>query len=488
MLFHSIDFIIFFPVVVFTYFLLPDKWKNIWLLVASYYFYMSWNAKYGLLLFGASMITYIGSLLVNHFCKKRGYQRAVLVIALLMVFGCLVYYKYTNFLVDSWDRVIMMLGGTLVVRRFDIVLPVGISFFSFQAAGYLIDVYRGDVEVEKNPIDYLLFVSFFPQLVAGPIERSRHLLRQMHCHQAFDRARVQRGLSIMLWGYFLKLVIADRCAVFVDHLFVSYEDHGFSILFLGAVMFSIQIYCDFMGYSTIARGAALVLGYELMDNFCQPYFATSIQEFWRRWHISLSTWFKDYVYIPLGGNRCSKLRHYFNLMITFLVSGLWHGADWSYVIWGGIHGALQVFGNFLRPFTDGICKGLHVNVESVGVRIFRILRTDFLVVLVWVFFRASNLWEAKAYLQQMFTGGLRITEWFDQTVYSFGLNEFQIRMLLCGVGILFLFSLMRERGIAVMQWLGKQHVVFRYAVHWVLVFMIALSFSLASQEFVYFQF
>lgn len=488
MLFHSIDFLLFFPVVVVLYFLLPDKLKNYWLLIASYFFYMNWNARYALLLFGASVITYVGSLLVNRLQGKPEKRRLVLVVALLMVFGILVYYKYTNFLLQSLRGLLLQVGVDLAIPVFDIMLPVGISFFTFQSAGYLIDVYRGDVEVERNPFRYLLFVSFFPQLVAGPIERSKNLLVQMHRTSKFDGQRVWRGLSIMLWGYFLKLVIADRCAAFVNVMFREYMSYGGALLFLGAVLFSLQIYCDFMGYSTIARGAALVLGYELMDNFHQPYFATSIQDFWRRWHISLSTWFKDYLYIPLGGNRCSKPRHYMNLMITFLVSGLWHGANWTFLIWGGLHGFLQVMGAITKPFRGKLRSVLRIKEETLSFRIFCILRTDFLAVIAWIFFRAENVWIAKDYIVHMFTGGVRFYELMNGTLYAFGISEFHFNLLMVGVVILFVFSLLRERGVAVLTWLDSQNTLFRYAIYWSLVLMITLSFSLVSQEFIYFQF
>jgi len=487
MLFHSIDFIIFFPVVVLVYFVLPDKVKNYWLLIASYYFYMNWNAKYALLLLGTSLITYMAAFLVDRW-RGKSLCRLVFVLALIAVFAILAYFKYMNFALQSLQAVLALCGVQLYVPVFDIVLPVGISFFTFQAAGYLIDVYRGETEVEKNLFRYLLFVSFFPQLVAGPIERSKNLLRQMHHVEKFEIHRVQRGLLIMLWGYFLKLVIADRCATFVDLVFEYYWGHGSAVLFIGAILFSLQIYCDFMGYSTIARGAALVLGYELMDNFRQPYFATSIQDFWRRWHISLSTWFKDYVYIPLGGNRCSKVRHFFNLMVTFLTSGLWHGADWTFVIWGGLHGVLQILGIITKPIVQFLHRVFRIREDAMSYHIFCVLRTDFLAVMAWIFFRAVDLEQAVDYIRQMFTGGIRLYELADGTLYGFGVSEFHFNILLIGLGILFVFSFLRERRVAVLSWLGEQNVLFRYVIYWILVLLIALSFSLNNQEFIYFQF
>jgi len=488
MLFHSIDFVIFFPIVVLGFFLIPEKWKNLWLLIASYYFYMNWNAKYALLLFGASAITYAGALLIDRINGHPKKQKMVLVVALVIIFACLGYYKYTNFMIQTINRLAVDFGYSLEIPKFDIILPVGISFFTFQAAGYLIDVYRGDVEVERNPFRYLLFVSFFPQLVAGPIERSKNLLRQMYHHAAFDSERARHGLCIMLWGYFLKLVIADRCAVIVDSVYSQYETHGFALLFLAAVCFSIQIYCDFMGYSTIARGAALVLGYELMDNFHQPYFATSIQEFWRRWHISLSTWFKDYLYIPLGGNRCSKFRHYVNLMITFLVSGLWHGASWAFVAWGGMHGLFQIIGSIVKPARVGLEKMLHIPTESWPVKLVRMLWTDLLVVFAWIFFRTESMYYALHYIRQMITGGLRWNEMVDGTFYNQGLNPFHTLILVISLLLLLGYSILREKQVSVYDWLVKQPVLVRYGVYWGFSILITFSLSLTGQEFIYFQF
>ena len=488
MLFHSLDFVIFFPVVVVAYFLLPQKLRNYWLLIASYYFYMNWNAKYALLLLGASLITYVGALCIDAIGQQAMKRRLVLVVALAMVFGILLYYKYTNFLLSYVGRALALLGVELVIPTFDIVLPVGISFFTFQAAGYLIDVYRGDVAVERNLPRYLLFVSFFPQLVAGPIERSRNLLAQMHTIKSFDAKRAEEGLTIMLWGYFLKLVIADRCATIVDEVFAHYWDYGFAFLFLGAILFSIQIYCDFMGYSTIARGAAMVLGFDLMENFCQPYFATSIKDFWRRWHISLSTWFKDYLYIPLGGNRCSKVRHYLNLMITFLVSGLWHGASGTFVLWGGIHGALQVLGDLWRPVVTRVLDALHIPAEAKGIRVLRILRTDVLAVLAWICFRADNWGVAAGYYRQMLTGGLGLGQLRDGTILTFGLNAFHLWVLVLGLVVLFLFGVVKERHVTLYDFFKQQPVLLRYGCCWGLVTLIMFSLSLVGQEFIYFQF
>lgn len=334
MLFNSIDFLIFFPIVISFYFFISKKIRYIWLLVASYYFYMGWNPKYAILLGISTVITYFGSI----FIEKHNHKRTILTLCIVLNLMILCFFKYWNFMFENLYAGLNLLGMKTAKRHFDIVLPVGISFYIFQALSYIVDVYRGEIKAEKNILKYALFVSFFPQLVAGPIERSSKLLLQVQKVaeiQLFNYKRITQGLIIMLWGYFLKIVIADRISIFVDNVYNAYYLYGSIELILATIGFAIQIYCDFSGYSTIAIGAAQVMGFELMENFNTPYFARSIREFWQKWHISLSSWFKDYVYIPLGGSRCSKIKGCVNVMITMLLSGLWHGASWSYVIWGG---------------------------------------------------------------------------------------------------------------------------------------------------------
>ncbi|MBQ9219659.1 MBOAT family protein [Succinivibrio sp.] len=330
MLFNSLEFVIFFPCVITLYFAINERYKKIWLLLASYIFYMSWNPKFALLLAFATVITFFLGLYLDK--KKR--SKITMTVILIIVFSALVYFKYSNFLISQINHVINIFHFQLI-SHFDIVLPVGISFFTFQAAGYLIDIYKKETKAERNFIKYALFISFFPQLVAGPIERSKDLLNQFDNTKNYRPNRVFHGLLIMLWGFFLKIVIADRCALIADYTFANYEHLKGIQLIAGATAFSFQIYCDFMGYSTIARGAAKILGINLTENFRMPYFSSSIKEFWRRWHISLSYWLRDYLYIPLGGSRKGKLITYRNILLTFLISGLWHGAGWNYICWGG---------------------------------------------------------------------------------------------------------------------------------------------------------
>lgn len=339
MIFNSISFAIFFPAVVLVYGLVPKRYRYIWLLITSYYFYMCWNPKYIILMIISTLITWWGgNILVKCQWKSKSFRKCVVAVCFICNIGILIFFKYFDFALSNINALLGKMGGTVIEKPFDVILPVGISFYTFQALSYILDVYRGRVEAEKNILKYALFVSFFPQLVAGPIERSENLLCQINDlpnKKIWDYERIVNGLILMIWGYFQKMVIADRVAIMVDTVFSSYYMFGSLELLMAAMGFAIQIYCDFASYSTIAIGAAQVMGFTLMENFQTPYFSRSIQEFWKRWHISLSIWFRDYLYIPLGGNRCSKLKKYRNLMVTFLVSGLWHGANWTYIFWGG---------------------------------------------------------------------------------------------------------------------------------------------------------
>lgn len=343
MLFNSTQFLIFFPIVTIAYFLIPHRIRYIWLLLASYYFYMCWNPKYALLIATSTVITWLSGLLIDRTnkstadLKNKIFKKKLWVgLSFASNLAILFFFKYFDFALRNLNAVLAQFNFELIQPGFDVILPVGISFYTFQALSYTMDVYRGEIYAEKNILKYALFVSFFPQLVAGPIERSKNLLKQFNEEHCFDYDRVKNGLLLMLWGFFMKLVIADRVALLVDQVYNNWEQYaGFEIV-VATVFFAVQIYCDFGSYSNIAIGAAQVMGFTLMENFRQPYFATSVADFWRRWHISLTSWFRDYLYIPLGGNRKGQLRKYLNVMIVFVTSGLWHGASWHFVVWGGL--------------------------------------------------------------------------------------------------------------------------------------------------------
>lgn len=337
MLFNSIDFLIFFPIVTAIFFVIPRKLKTLWLLVTSYYFYMSWNPKYAALIAISTVITFISGVLIE---KTKGWYGKKLVVITSLVSNLVILgiFKYADFALQTLSLIISQMGLETIDKRLDLLLPVGISFYTFQALSYTIDVYRGNIKAERNVLRYALFVSFFPQLVAGPIERSGNLLCQIQKlaeTKLWDFVRVREGLLLMTWGLFQKLVIADRASILVNQVYSNYRDYGFLELVIASVLFAFQIYCDFGGYTNIARGAARVMGISLMQNFQQPYFAANIRDFWRRWHISLTSWFTDYLYIPLGGNRKGTVRQYVNILIVFGLSGLWHGASWHFVAWGG---------------------------------------------------------------------------------------------------------------------------------------------------------
>lgn len=334
MLFNSIAFMIFLPIVFILYWILPHRYRWIFLLVSSYYFYMSWDAKYIILILFTTGVSYFAALLIES-QESKVRKKIILSSAVLFCLVGLFFFKYFNFFSESIMVLLKCFEIPVKPVLLKLVLPVGISFYSFQTLSYIIDVYRGKAKAERHFGVYATFISFFPQLVAGPIERTENLLPQIKQKHTFNYDMSIYGLKLMLWGYFKKLVIADAIAQYVDPVFAMPSAYGGIDFFIAASFFTIQIYCDFSGYSDIAIGTAKLFGINLMTNFKSPYFSTSIQEFWSRWHISLSTWFRDYIYIPLGGNRCSKLRHSFNLLITFLISGLWHGANWTFVLWGG---------------------------------------------------------------------------------------------------------------------------------------------------------
>lgn len=395
MLFNSIDFLIFFPVVVSLYFWLPQRYRWILLLGASYYFYAAWKLEYTVLIFFTTVVDYVMARAIAG-SRDRQQQRTFLVISLVTNLGMLFGFKYFNFFNESARATFNLFNVFYNVPAFDVLLPVGISFYTFQSISYIIDVYKGRVAPERHFGIFALFVAFFPQLVAGPIERATHMLPQFHQFHAFNQTRVASGLRLMLWGLFKKVVIADRLAIYVNQVYNHPDDYTGLTLLLATYFFAFQIYCDFSGYSDIAIGAARVMGFDLMENFRQPYMAQSIAGFWRRWHISLSTWFRDYLYIPLGGNRVPLLQLYANVMIVFLVSGLWHGAKWNFVIWGALHGLYMVLGLWLGNL-DAWKKSLAAVPATV-----RIFATFHLVAFAWIFFRANTLTDALSIIRKLF--------------------------------------------------------------------------------------
>ncbi len=491
MLFNSLQFLIFFPIVVLIFFLLPSKLKKYWLLAASYFFYMCWNAKYALLLLTSTVITFLSGIFIGKFKEDISKKKLVVALSFISNLSILFFFKYFNFAMDSISRLFSLMGIVLNTPSVDVILPVGISFYTFQALSYTMDVYRGDIYAEKDFVTYALYVSFFPQLVAGPIERSKNLLKQLNLFMRFDLNRAIDGFMIMLWGYFLKIVLADRIAIFVDAVYGNPETYGGVYLIIGTALFAVQIYCDFAGYSTIAVGAAKVMGINIMENFNVPYLAETTGEFWRRWHISLTSWFKDYLYIPLGGSRKGKARKYINKLIVFLVSGLWHGADLSFVVWGGLNGLYQIIGEMLMPLREKVADKLSLNRKSLGHRIVAVILTFIMVDFAWIFFRAKDIETAIVVIRSMLTVH---NPWilFDGSLYACGLNSKEFWFMILCILVLLFADWQKRKGIVVREVIRKQDgwcrvLVIAFAIFVLLLFGVwGGDYSEAS--FIYFQF
>ena len=500
MQFNSIHFLIFFPVVLAVYFIVPKKLRYLWLLAASYYFYMSWNTKYAVLIAFSTVVTYLTGILIEQIGLEEGKQwqrlkKITLFLGISSNLAILFLFKYLDFAVDNINALLESFGFTIIEKEFDFLLPVGISFYTFQALGYVIDVYRKKIDAEYNLFRYALFVSFFPQLVAGPIERSGNLIKQLnnaHKINIWNYERIVKGFMIMMWGFFMKVVIADRAATVVNYVFDNYYMMNTSALIAGAVFFAVQIYCDFSSYSTIAIGAAQIMGFSLMDNFDTPYFAMSIKEFWRRWHISLSTWFRDYLYIPLGGNRKGKFRKHLNTMIVFLTSGLWHGANWTYVIWGALHGLWQIIGDITSPAKRKLESRFNVKTNATSYKLVKILITFALTCFAWIFFRADSVEIAFTYIQRLFTCP---DPWALTTglLYSVGLERQEMNILLIAIGTLLFVDIMkRKNNIRFENIADNQNFWVRGLIIFVLIFAViifgAYGYSFDAQQFIYFQF
>ena len=378
MLFNSISFLIFFPVVILLYFIIPHRFRYIWLLAASYYFYMAWNPVYALLMLTSTFITYTSGILIDKANKTSGGGNAAKLkniyvsISFILNLSILFFFKYFYFAVDNINILLSALHIQLIQPKFDIILPLGISFYTMQMIAYIVDIYRG-AKAETNFIKYALFISFFPKLLAGPIERTATFLPQLQERKYFNYDNLKNGLLLMLYGYFLKMVIGDRAAILVNFVFENYEAYMGLEIFVAITIYSIQIYADFFGYTCIAIGAAQTMGFTLLQNFNHPFFAVSVGDYWRRWHISLSMWLRDYIYFPLGGSRCSKIKKYRNILITFFISGLWHGANWTFIIWGMIHGLSIILDDIFKPVFQKIYSIFNINTQCFSFRLFQII-------------------------------------------------------------------------------------------------------------------
>ena len=494
MLFNSLAFAIFLPIVFILYWAIPHKYRYIVLLIASYYFYMSWNPKYVLLILLTTIVSYGCAIMVEKYVpvsKKKA--KFCVFAALLICLGVLFVFKYFNFASNSLCILLSKLAIPMHPVTIKVMLPVGISFYTFQSLSYVIDVYRGEVKPQKNFLKYALFISFFPQLVAGPIERTKNLMPQLFEDRPFDEKKAVWGLRLMLVGFIKKLILSDFLAVYVDRIFDNvYDYYGMTFIF-AAIFFTFQIYCDFSGYSDIAVGCAKLLNIDLMQNFNSPYQAVSIRDFWSRWHISLSTWFRDYVYIPLGGSRCSKVRSDVNTMITMLVSGLWHGADWTFVIWGGLHGVYQIVERRLkRGRLKNIFDASFTENQKTQKRIYTVGQTVITFALVsfaWIFFRANSMSDAFYVVTHLHNGVIHVTKAFWRMMIDMTLDWaklFKLLICLVGLGVYDLFSKKRD----VLSDMDKIPVVIRWIgyVAVVTAIIVEMVHGGTTQSFIYFQF
>lgn len=496
MLFNSIQYILFLPLVLLVYYAIPDRGKTLWLLLCSYFFYMCWNAWYLLLILVSTLVTWLCALALERIDRdsspERRTRRKKLAVGLnlLINLSILFFFKYYHFALDNLEALLALAHIQLHRPAFDVLLPVGISFYTFQAIGYTIDVYRGDTKAEHHFIRYALFVSFFPQLVAGPIERSGNLLSQLSVPHRLRFENLLEGLYLILWGFFLKIVLADRIAPFVDLIYgPNHADYGGLAVILATVLFAVQIYCDFAGYSTIAMGSAKMLGIELMENFNSPYLSRTSAEFWRRWHISLSSWFRDYLYIPLGGNRRGKARRALNILITFAVSGLWHGANWGFVVWGMINGIYQIVGSALKPVREKLGRALCLDADSFGYHLWQRLFTFVCITFSWVFFRARTVRVAVSMLRSM----LYIKpEYLFSDIFFGTLDGPSVVLLVFSLLLLLFADCMKYRGVKLRGILMRQDWLFQavflsVSITAILLFGIWGS-GYDAASFIYFQF
>lgn len=475
MLFNSLHFLLFFIVVTATYFLIPHKHQWKLLLLSSCYFYMTFVPVYILILGFTIIVDYFAGVLIETASGKK--RKFYLILSLVANIGILAVFKYYNFLNDNLSFLLGSFGYQNHVPYLSILLPIGLSFHTFQAMSYTIEVYRGNQKSEKHFGIYALYVMFYPQLVAGPIERPQNVLHQFYTKHKFDIDNVSKGLRMMLWGFFKKVVIADRLAIFVNAIYDNPDKHSGISLTIATIFFAIQIYCDFSGYSEIALGTAKIMGYDLMINFRRPYLAKSIREFWSRWHISLSTWFRDYLYIPLGGNRVSIPRWYINLFIVFMVSGLWHGASWTFIIWGALHGLYQIIGILKDKVVEKI-PFLKMGNGPIA-NIYHIVTTFILVLFAWIFFRANSL-------ENAFTVIKGIVQWKSGGLFIGSISNMFYSLI--GLAILFIAETSREYLPVSFTLLNHKYKLVRHVTYAGLLILILLIGVFSATQFIYFQF
>ena len=484
MLFNSIQFLFFFIIVTSLYFILPQKIRWFLLLASSCYFYMAFIPVYILILGFTIIVDYFAGIYIEQAVGRR--RKLFLIFSLIANIGVLAVFKYYNFLNENLSFLFQSFGLNYQIPFLSILLPIGLSFHTFQAMSYTIEVYRGRYKAERHFGIYALYVMFYPQLVAGPIERPQNLLHQFREKHYFDYDRITSGLRLMAWGLFKKVVIADRLAIVVDSVYNQPQGHNSLSLIIATFFFSFQIFCDFSGYSDMAIGAARIMGFKLMTNFNKPYQSKSIHEFWKRWHISLSSWFKDYFYISIGGNRVTISRWYLNLFIVFLVSGLWHGANWTFVIWGALHGFYIVFGLITKKFRENTANLFHLDKFPF----LQVITTFLLVSFAWIFFRAKDLDTALYIGKNIFTGLPNI---FQKIITSqpilenLGISEIDLfRSFLLIIFLELVHYIDNKKRIS--ELLLKSHVIVRWTVYYGLILLTIFYGVFEKRQFIYFQF
>lgn len=488
MIFTSLKFILFFAVVLFGYYIIPKKAQWVWLLVASVFFYLMSKPIFMAFLGASMLITYGLALLIKKIDgpKAKSIKRAVCIIGVVLNVGILAYTKYINFFGEN--------AAALIGKEFtaiDVIVPLGISFYTFQTTGYLIDVYRGDVEPEKNPLKYMLYASFFPQILQGPIAKYNELAPQMFSHHSFNYDRVKSGLLRMLWGFFKKLVIADRVAFFVNTVYNDYTEYTGFVIAAAAILYMVQLYTDFSGYMDIAIGAGEALDITMTENFKTPLFSSGVPEFWRRWHVSLGRWFKDYIYIPLGGNRKGTFRTLVNLAVVWLVTGIWHGSSWNFVFWGVYFGALIIVSRLVTPTVKKIEDKLKIKTDCFSFRFFSILKTFLLVCFGFIFFRGNGFMNSVKMIENMFA---EFNPWvfFDGTMLKLGLDGKNWNVLIVSLIVLFCVSLANEMGIKVREKIAEQNLAFRWAIYIIGIFAVLIfgiyGSAYDASSFIYFDF
>ncbi len=480
MLFNSIDFAIFFPIFFIFYWLVAKKLtlRNVFLLLSSYLFYGWWDWRFLFLIIFSSTVDFILGKRIFH-AKTKTTKKILLLVSLGLNLGLLFYFKYVNFFIDSFISSFNLFGGSLDSFTLNIILPVGISFYTFQTLSYTIDIYKAKITPTNDALSFFAFVAFFPQLVAGPIERASHLLPQFHKTYSFNYKSLKSGLLLMAFGLFKKMVIADRLAIVVNEVYNNPIGHSGQDLIIATIFFAFQIYCDFSGYSDIAIGTSRILGFDLMKNFDTPYFARSITDFWRRWHISLSTWFRDYVYIPLGGSRKGEYRLYLNLFIVFVVSGLWHGAAITFIIWGAIHGVFIVFEKALSNHK------IKFNRDRFSPALVSTIFTFCIVCFAWIFFRANSFADSIFIVKNLFS--------FDPiqvNFYELGLPSHEFKLAVIVIILLLLFDFVHRKHNAI-KLLNRTNFIVRYLIYTIVIYSIVIFGVYGNDsvsEFIYFQF